>query len=103
MDWSVCLGVDSFGRVCFGCLDEKLYLFFVSVFVCLFECVTVVMHLQGWCVIVRVVMCDAVGWVGNEWSCVRVVCPRVRMLVCVLNHFVNFLFCLCVNWYGGDR
>jgi hypothetical protein len=104
LDWSVCLGGDSFGCVCFGCLDEKLYLFFVLVFVCLFECVTVDMHLQGECVVVRVAMCDAVGWWGNGWSCVSVVCPRVRrMLVCVVNHFFNFLFCSCVNCDVDDR
>ncbi len=48
-------------------------------------------------------MCDAVGWRGNGWSCGSVVCPRVTMLVCVGNHFVNFLCCLCVNCDGDDR
>ncbi len=63
----MCLGLDVFGLLCFACFFAELYCFFVFDVVCLFEFVIGSMHLHGVCVVVRVALSVAVGWMGNGW------------------------------------
>ena len=63
MSW----GLDVFGLVCFAEFCAKLYCFFVFDVVCLFGFVIGVMHLHEVCVVVRVALLFAVGWMGNGW------------------------------------
>jgi hypothetical protein len=62
----VCLGLDVFDPFCFAYFFAKLYDFFVFDVVCLFGFVIGFMQLHEVCVVVRVVLWFAVGWIGNE-------------------------------------
>ncbi len=66
------LGLDVFGFVCFAEFCAELYGFFVFDVGCPFGFVIGSMHLHEVCVVVRVVLVVAVGWVGIgwwEWCC----------------------------------
>ena len=63
----MCLGLDVFDPLCFAYLFAKLYDFFVFDVVCLFEFVIGSMHLHEVCVVVRVALLFAVGWMGIGW------------------------------------
>ncbi len=53
--------------MCFAFFFAKLYDIFVFDVVCLFGCVIGFMHLHEVCVVVRVALLFAVGWMGNGW------------------------------------